>query len=145
MILIIAAAIMGAAVGLFVQPRVVALAIAISVSGATHLVLGLVARLLKRDSTNAELLAQLDLLTFSDVHGVWPVMAAAGTGTLIAALIWSLVQKESTDRFWFIPSDKADRRNGVRSMTLVEERPVHEEARRKLDAILGSTSGSQEI
>lgn len=137
MFLIIAAAVMGAAVGLFVQPRIFALAIAISLSGATHLVLSLIVRLLQQDKANDALLHRLDLLTFSEVHGIWPVMAAGGTGTLIAALAWSFVQKESTDRFWFLPSDKADRRNGIRSMNLVEERPVHQEARRRMDALLG--------
>jgi hypothetical protein len=145
MFLIVAAAILGAAVGLFVRPRIFALAVAISVSGATHLMLGLMVRLLQKDRANAPLLERLDLLTFSDVHGIWPVMAAAGTGTLIAALAWSVAQKESTDRFWFIPGEKADRRQGIRSMSLVEERPAHEEARRKLDAILGPASDSQKI
>lgn len=145
MFLIVAAAILGAAIGLFMQPRVVALAVAISLSGATHLLLGFVIRLLQRDGTHEALLEKLDLLTFSDVHGVWPVMAAAGTGALIAALIWSVVQKESTDGFWFPSSDQGDRRKGIRSMGLVEERPVHEEARRKLDAILGARDDSPKI
>jgi hypothetical protein len=136
MILIVAAAIMGAAVGLFVQPRIFAIAIAVSVSGATHLVLGFIARLAGKGPGHEVVLAQLEYITFTGVHGIWPVMAAAGTGTLIAALIWSVVRKDGADGFWFPSGGDTDRRKGVRSMMMVEERAVHAEARERLDSIL---------
>lgn len=136
MILIIAAAILGAGVGLFLQPRLFAIAVSLSVSGATHLVLTFVHRLAER-SPNREVLAQrLELITSPEVHGIWPVMAAAGAGTILAAVLWSLTQRQSTDVFWFLPQD-SDRRNGIRSMALVRERDeIHDEAKRRLDALL---------
>lgn len=137
MILIIAAAILGAAVGLFVQPRLFAIAVALSASGATHLALSFVSGLVAKSPNQETLLKRLALITPADVHGIWPVMAAAGTGCLLAAVLWSMTQKQSTDVFWFLPGD-GDRRNGVRSMALVEERDddLHNEAKRRLDSLL---------
>lgn len=137
MILIIAAAILGAAVGLFVQPRLFAIAVALSLSGATHLVLGFVGKMAIKSPDRKALAEQLVQITGSDVHGIWPVMAAAGAGCIFAAVMWSLTQKQSTDVFWFLP-DGADRRNGIRSTSLVREREdgVHEEAKRRLDTLL---------
>jgi len=136
MILIVAAAILGAAAGLYVRPRVFALAIAISVSGAVHLVLVFVGRLSEKKPGYEEIERTLDMITFTGVHGIWPVMAAAGTGTLLAALAWSVARKDSTDAFWFPIVDENDRRNGIRSMDIVEDRAIHAEARERLDAIL---------
>lgn len=136
MILIIAAAILGASVGLFVQPRLFAIAISLSLSGATHVVLTFVHRMAVKAPDRQVLAERLELITSPDVHGVWPVMAAAGAGTIVAAVLWSMTQKQSTDVFWFLPQN-GDRRNGVRSMALVQDREeVHEEARRRLDEIL---------
>lgn len=137
MILIIAAAILGAAIGLFVQPRLLALAVALSLSGATHVVLGFVARMVAKAPNRHDLAAQLALMVGTDAHGIWPVMAAGGGGAILAAILWSLTQKQTTDVSWYLP-DRDDRRNGIRSMTLVEERDddVHDQARRRLDSLL---------
>lgn len=136
MILIVAAAILGAAVGLYVQPRLFALAIGLSVSGAAHLILVFVGRLTKGGENETSIREVLDYITFVDVHGIWPVMAAAGTGTLLAAVAWSLLRKESTDAFWLPSDDSGGRRNGLRSMDLVEDREVHSAARQRLNALL---------
>lgn len=135
MILIIAAAILGAAAGLYIRPRVFSLAVALSVSGAAHLVLVFVGRLQQGRPGGERVRETLEIITFTGVHGIWPVMAAAGAGTILAAVIWSLLRKESTDAFW-LPSDDSSRRNGLRSMDIVEERAVHSEARERLNAIL---------
>ncbi|MCF8505426.1 MAG: hypothetical protein K9G59_10970 [Caulobacter sp.] len=136
MILIIAAAILGAAVGLFVQPRLFAIAVGLSLSGASHLVLSFLAKLAAKSPNRQVLAEQLTLVTSTDVHGIWPVMAAGGAGSILAAILWSLTQRQSTAVFWFLP-DEGDRRNGVRSMALVENREdVHDEARRRLDSLL---------
>lgn len=136
MILIIAAAVFGAAVGLFLQPRLFAIAVALSLSGAIHLVLSYLTKLTARSPNRQALAEQLALVTSSDVHGIWPVMAAAGAGSILAAVLWSMTQKQSTDAFWFLPGD-GDRRHGVRSMDLVGDRArVHDEARRRLDSML---------
>ena len=139
MILIVAAAILGAAVGLFVQPRLFAIAVALSLSGAAHLVLGLVGKMATRSPNHEALARQLVVITSSDIHGIWPVMAAAGAGCIFAAVMWSLTQKQSTGAFWFLPDGNV-RRNGIRSMALVHERDdgAHDEAKRRLDALLDS-------
>eukprot|EP01035_Chromulina_nebulosa_P039620 gene39620-53566_t len=124
---IIAASILGAAVGLFVQPRLFAIAMALSLSGAAHLVLGFLAQLAAKSPNRQALAEQLALVTTTDVHGIWPVMAAGGAGSILAAILWSLTERQSTDVFWFLPNE-GDRRNGVRSMALVENRDgVHDE------------------
>lgn len=136
MILIIAAAILGAGIGLFLQPRLFAIAVSLSLSGATHIVLTFVHRLAVK-APNREVLAErLEMITSTAVHGIWPVMMAGGAGTMLAAVLWSLTQRQSTDVFWFLPQD-GDRRNGIRSMALVEERDeIHDEAKRRLDSLL---------
>lgn len=136
MILIVAAAILGAAVGLYVRPRVFALAIAISVSGAAQMVVVFLVRMAGKKPGYEALGEKLSYFTSLDINGIWPVMAAAGTGTLFAALAWSVMSKESTDVFWFPGANDEDRRNGVRSMGLVEDRAIHAEARERLDSIL---------
>ena len=136
MILIIAAAILGAGVGLFVQPRLFAIAISLSLSGATHVVLTFVHRMALKAPDRQVLVERLELITSPDVHGIWPVMAAAGAGSILAAVLWSMTQRQSTDVFWFLPPE-GDRRNGIRSMALVQDRDeVHDEAKRRLDALL---------
>lgn len=136
MILIVAAAVLGAAVGLFVQPRLFAIAVSLSLSGAAHLVLTFLARTAAKSSSRQALAEQIALITSSDVHGIWPVMAAAGASSILAAVLWSLIQKQSTGVSWFLPDD-GDRRNGVRSMDLVRDRgEVHDEAKRRLDSLL---------
>lgn len=137
MILIIAAAILGAAVGLFVQPRLFAVAVALSLSGAAHVVLSFLAKMVAKSQNRQALAEQLALITGSDAHGVWPVVAAGGAGAILAGFLWSLTQKQATDVFWFLP-DEGDRRNGIRSMALVQERDddVHDQAKRRLDSLL---------
>ena len=137
MILIVAAAILGAAVGLFVQPRLFAIAVALSLSGVSHLVLTFAAKMAIRSPNRQVLAERLQWITSSDVHGIWPVMAAGGAGAILAAILWSLTQKQSTDVFWFMPTE-GDRRNGIRSMALVQDRDddVHDQAKRRLDSIL---------
>jgi hypothetical protein len=137
MILIIAAAILGAAVGLYVQPRLFAIAVALSLSGASHLVLTFLAKMAAKSPNRQALAEQLATITTLDAQGIWPVMAAGGAGAILAAILWSMSQKQSTDVFWFLP-DEGDRRNGVRSMALVREREddAHEEAKRRLDSLL---------
>ncbi|MDP2259130.1 MAG: hypothetical protein Q8J89_05380 [Caulobacter sp.] len=136
MILIVAAAVLGAFAGLYVQPRLFALAIGLSVSGAAHLVLTFVGRLSEGRANEADVRAVLDFITFAGVHGIWPVMAAAGTGTLLAAVAWSVLRKDSTDAFWLPSDDTGGRRNGLRSMDMVTDREVHSAARERLDEIL---------
>ena len=136
MILIVAAAILGAALGLFVQPRLFALALGLAIPSAAHLVLVFVGSLSEGRPNEEAVREILEYMTFAGVHGIWPVMAAAGTGTLFAATAWSLLRKDSTDAFW-LPADHIGRRlNGLRSMDLVEDREVHSAARERLNAIL---------
>ena len=136
MILIIAAAILGAGVGLFLQPRLFAIAVSLSLSGATHIVLNFVHGMAVKSPNRQALAERLALITSTDVYGIWPVMAAAGAGTILAAVLWSMTQRQSTDAFWFLPQD-GDRRNGIRSMALVKDRDeVHDEAKRRLDDML---------
>ena len=77
MILIVAAAILGAALGLFVQPRLFALALGLAIPSAAHLVLVFVGRLSEGRPNEEAVREILEYMTFAGVHGIWPVMAAA--------------------------------------------------------------------
>ncbi|MDP1630660.1 MAG: hypothetical protein Q8L66_04495 [Caulobacter sp.] len=135
MILIVAAAIVGAASGLFVQPRLFAIAVALSLSGAAHLVLTFLRHLMAHRAGEELLLRRLDMIAPADVHGIWPVMAAAGAGALLAAVLWSLFQRQSTDRFWF-GRGWDDNARAPRLMGQVEARAEHDAARKRLNDLL---------
>ena len=68
-------------------------------------------------------------------------LAAAGAGSIGAAVMWSLARRESTDRSWF-PGDelserlKGDRRQRLRAMTKVEERAIHERAEGRFNDLM---------
>ena len=99
MLLVIIAALVGAALGLFVRPRVFAVAIALALSGGVQQAIAFAGRLAARDPGRHALVELLDNLVGLDNDSVWPVLAAAGAGSIAAAVLWSLISKQSTDLF----------------------------------------------
>jgi hypothetical protein len=132
MVLLIFAAILGAVLGLTLRPAVLAICVSLAVSGGLQGVIGLVCRLATDDPAQRALVARIDALVGIDVHAIWPVLAAAGIGSLSSAVMWSFFNKQPTDRYWF---RRAGRR--LKLMDQVEERPVHTAAESRFHDILG--------
>lgn len=136
MLLVIVAALVGAALGLFVRPRVFAVAIALALSGGVQQAIAFAGRLAAREPGQHVLVEQLDNLVGLDNDSVWPVLAAAGAGSIAAAVLWSLISKESTDLFWFPGDDSLDRRKRIKAMTGIEERAIHRQAESRFHELM---------
>lgn len=136
MILVVAAAILGAALGLFVRPRLFAIAIALAVSGGVQQAFAFAGRLAAREPGRHQIVAKLDALVGLDAESVWMVLAAAGAGAIGSAVLWSLVQRQSTDQFWFPGDEMFDRRKRVKAMSQVEERAIHRRAESRFNELM---------
>jgi hypothetical protein len=127
MLLVVAAAILGAFLGLFVRPRLFAIAIALAASGGLYQAIALAGRMLDQDPGRQALARQIDLLVGLDGDSVWPVLAASGAGAIGAAILWSLARRQSTDSFWFPGGETRDRDGRIR-LGHIEEREIHKRA-----------------
>ena len=136
MLLVIVSAILGAALGLFVRPRLFAIATALALSGGVQQAIAFAGRLAAREPGKHALVEKLDLLVGLDNESVWPVLAAAGAGAIASAVLWSLARRESTDRFWFPGDEPLDRRKRLRAMNRVEERAIHARAESRFNQLM---------
>ncbi len=131
MIMLIFAAILGALLGMTVRPALLAVAISVAVSGGLQGAIAWVARLAEANPAQRALAERIDILVGKDVHALWPVLAAAGVGSIASAVLWSLANKESTDRYWFRGGDRR-----VVLMDQVEENDRHTLAEQRFRDIL---------
>ena len=131
MTMLIFAAILGALLGMTVRPPLLAVAIALAVSGGLQATIAWVGRLAEANPMQRSLAVRIDALIGNDVHAIWPVLAAAGVGSIASAVMWSLANKQPTDGYWFRP----DRR--VVLMDQVEETERHTLAEQRFRDILG--------
>lgn len=141
MLLVVAAAILGAALGLFVRPRVFAVALALALAGGIQAAIAMAGRIVAQQHGRHALAVKIDAMVGLDFNSVWPVLAAAGAGAIGSAVLWSLFSQETTDRFWF-PGDeskerrKGDRRKRLRAMNKVEERAIHRRAESRFNDLM---------
>ncbi|MDO9338273.1 MAG: hypothetical protein Q7T61_17920 [Caulobacter sp.] len=130
MTMLIFAAILGALLGLTIRPPLLAVAISLAVSGGLQGVIAWLARMAEANPMQHALAQRIDAMIGKDVHALWPVLAAAGVGAIASAVMWSLANKQSTDRYWF----RADRR--VVLMDQVEDNARHTIAEARFRDIL---------
>ena len=130
MTMLIFAAILGALLGMTVRPPLLAVAISLAVSGGLHATIAWVGRLAEANPTQRVLAMRIDAMIGNDLHAIWPVLAAAGVGSIASAVMWSLANKQSTDGYWFRP----DRR--VVLMDQVEDNERHTLAEQRFRDIL---------
>ncbi|WGM40865.1 hypothetical protein [Caulobacter sp. NIBR1757] len=131
MTMLIFAAILGALLGMTVRPPLLAVAISLAVSGGLHATIAWVGRLAETNPAQRVLAMRIDAMIGNDLHAIWPVLAAAGVGSIASAVMWSLANKQPTDGYWFRP----DRR--VVLMDQVEENDRHSAAEQRFRDILG--------
>jgi len=133
------AAIIGAALGLFVRPRLlgvlVAVLLAVAIEGGVLLLIGML-----DDQPNRELLiGRLEAVFGEGVTGAVGPVAAAFIGAVLAALMGSFSDPASPV---LVTADQLRRKAGKngrysRVEGMVEERQIHAKAESRIDSILG--------
>ncbi len=134
------AAIIGAALGLFVRPRLlgvlVAVLLAVAIEGGVLLLIGML-----DDQPNRELLiGRLEAVFGEGVTGAVGPVAAAFIGAVLAALMGSFSDPAASPVL--VTADQLRRKAGKngrysRVEGMVEERQIHAKAESRIDSILG--------
>ncbi len=135
MILMILAAVLGAALGMSLRPALLATAASVGLAGSIQ---GLAVLVMRLVVTPSELPGLADRLRFwlgTDPASISAVLAAAGIGSLVSAVLWSTVNRQSTDHYWFGRGRKSLRR--FRALEIVEDRDLHDIAEARFRDILG--------
>lgn len=142
MIVMIAAAILGALLGLTVRPWLLAPVIAAAIGGAVQGGMMFAVRQLGDAPEHVKLVATLTDLAGSSVQALWPTLAAGAVAALLAALLAGMAEsQEKSNQFW-LPDDGPGRARGKdgrlrRLPGMVEERAIHARAESRIDTILG--------
>lgn len=134
------AAIIGAALGLFVRPRLLGVLIAVLLVGAVEGgVLMLIGML--EDQPNRELLiGRLEAVFGEGLLGAAGPVAAAFIGAVLSALMGSF--SDPNDAPGLLNADQLRRKAGkdgryARVQGMVEDRQIHKKAESRIDSILG--------
>jgi hypothetical protein len=135
MVLMILAAILGAALGMSLRPALLATAASVGVAGSVQGLFVLVVRLVGAPGDQADLADRMRFWVDTDLSALWPVLAAAGIGSLASAVLWSMVNRQSTDHYWFPRSQRSVRR--FKALEIVEDRDIHDIAEARFRDILG--------
>jgi len=134
------AAIIGAALGLFVRPRLLgvlaAVLLAVAVEGGVLLLIGML-----DDQPNRELLiGRLEAVFGEGLNGAAGPVAAAFIGAVLSAVMGSFSDPAGSPVL--LTADQLRRRAGkngryARIEGMVEERQIHAKAESRIDSILG--------
>jgi hypothetical protein len=143
MIVMVIAAVLGAALGVFVRPWLLAPVIAVTLGGGVQGGMIFVARLLANREGQERTVALLGEMAGTNVMALIPTVAAAGIAAVLAALLSKMADGDQPDEKFWIPSDEVDsgRARGKdgrrrRLAGMVEDREVHAKAEGRIGAIL---------
>jgi hypothetical protein len=143
MLVMIAAAVLGAALGLMVRPWLLAAGLAVALGAGVQGLLIYAARQLSLTPGHEGGVEALDKVAGAGISALWPTVAAAAVAALLAALLNSLFGDRGSGRgkFW-MPSDQDSARARGRDGRLrrlegmVEEREIHAKAESRIKSIL---------
>ena len=140
MITMAAAAILGAALGLFVRPRALGVLIAVLLVGSVEGGALLLVQMLEGQPNRELLIGRLQAIFGEDLTAAAAPVAAAFIGAVLAALMgrFSDPVKSTgllTDNELRRKAGKNGRYSRVQGM--VEDRPIHKKAESRIDSILG--------
>lgn len=141
MVVVVVAAIFGAALGLFVRNGVIALGLALSVVGLAQFAAILAAQALAAQPGHEALAAGVASVAGASPWALAPSLAASGAGAIIAALMLALGQPQDAEREFWRPGQRLGPggrglHKGQRSRTAVEERAIHERAGSRLNKLM---------
>lgn len=143
MVVMVIAAVIGAALGVFVRPWLLAPVIAVTLGGGVQGGMIFIARVLGGKPGHEKLVETLGELAGTDLTAVLPTLAASGVAALLAALLSSMADGDQKEEKFWLPSDEVDsgRARGKdgrrrRLAGMVEERPAQTKAEGRISAIL---------
>ena len=140
MITMAAAAILGAALGLFVRPRALGVLIAVVLVGSVEGGALLLVRLLESQPNRELLIGRLHALFGEDLIAAAPPVATAFISAVLAALMGRF--SDPVKSVGLLTDNELRRKAGKngrysRIQGMVEERQIHEKAESRIDSILG--------
>jgi hypothetical protein len=135
-VLVVVAAVFGAALGLFMRSALLALAVALAVTGSLQFCAIFVARSMALRPEQADLAAAIQSFAGDGPLAVAPTVAAAGFGALIAALMMAMSLKDRDGGSWLPDAPAKANRSKIRLAQAVEQRPAHIRAESRIDKLL---------
>lgn len=140
MIIMVAAAILGAALGLFVRPRVLGVLVAVLAVGSVEGGALLLVKMLEGQPNRELLIGRLQTAFGDDLLSSAAPVAAALIGAVLAALMGQFSDPEKSVSM--LTGDELRRKVGkdgryARVQGMVEDRQIHQKAESRIDSILG--------
>ncbi len=138
MVVIVAAALLGTALGLLVRNGVIAIVLALSLTGGLQYGLILLAQALASHIDQAALAEALSAQVGGDAMAILPGLAASGASAALVVILLRISRREPSTPFWQ-PGERAGgagQHRGLRAKTAVEQRAIHDTAGSRLDKIL---------
>lgn len=134
------AAIIGAALGLFVRPRLLGVLVAVLLVGAVEGGVLMLIGMLEGQPNRELLIARLEAVFGEGLLGAAGPVAATFIGAVLSALMGSF--SDPSDSPGLLTADQLRRRVGkngryARIEGMVEERQIHAKAESRIDSILG--------
>ena len=134
------AAIIGAALGLFVRPRLLGVLVAVLLVGAVEGGVLMLVAMLENQPNRELLIGRLEAVFGEGLLGAAGPVAAAFIGAVLSAMMGSF--SDSSDAPGLLTADQLRRRVGkdgryARIEGMVEERQIHKKAESRIDSILG--------
>jgi hypothetical protein len=141
MAILIAFALIAAALGAYMRPRLLAVAVALGLAAGLRALLAFVAGLPPKTDDPAPWLVAAQGLLAQPAAGYLPLMAAAGGGAAFAALACLFIEDSPQRAFWLPQQGDVRTRDATgrykRLASMVEERPIQSEAERRLREAAG--------
>ncbi len=138
MVLMILLALAGAALGVFLRPRVLAVAFALGLAAASPPSLLFVARLAGGGDNAAGWAGDIQRMMVPPFASYVVLISAGAGGALFAALLCLLLEEKPTKPFWLPQQGDARRRHRdgrfVRAPDMIEERSIHDRAEARIKA-----------
>ena len=141
MVVVVVAALLGAALGLFVRNGPVAFTLSLILTGALHYALILVGHRLLTQPGQEALAGALQNIVGAGPMALAPSLAAAGCAAGLAAIMLALDRREPTSPAFWLPGQRSgsggrSRQPGIRAKSAVEERAIHDRAETHIDKIM---------
>ena len=142
MIVVVIAAVFGAALGLLMREQVLALAVAVLTVGTAQIGAMFVVGVMAANQQYALMAETLSGYVGKGFWAVAPTVAASGAGAVLAAVMLMLMRLDRSE-ITSLPGAEGEMprtrdRNGKlrRAEGMIEDRPIHEAAESRIDQIL---------
>jgi hypothetical protein len=139
MVILVVAAMFGAALGLFMRNGLLAVVLAPLTLGAAQFGAIAFAQQMIHRPDQADLAATIQTYAGAEPMAILPTVVAALGSALIAVVMMAMARKQREDRDPLgaaIRPGSRDRRHGLKLATALNERPIHADSERRFDKLL---------